>query len=1153
MNAKLAALNEAIGWTLVHFLWQGAAIGLALLVFHCLARGIRPAWRYAAGCAAMLAMLAGAAATFSSQLSSQPKPSAPPAASSEVAIPSASPAVSDAPRATPPTKNPENTDLVAAPAAGNSTEQFAWLPWVVALWLIGVGIFSIRFVVNWNAVRRLRRQASPLRDRYLERQFVHLVAQLKISLPVRLLSSAAAKVPMVIGTFKPAVIIPVRLLSGLDAGQLEAIIAHELAHVRRHDYLINLLQNLVEALFFYHPVVWWVSTAIRREREHCCDDIAARFSGGALEYGRALAALEETLCAKTPALGIAAGGRGSLLARIRRLAASQEPRPSSWPAALISIATVGLVATSLLLNATGQDEPAEEKRPRRAPDKLTAAAMPEDLGKAVDWGATNDSGLAAAIDLQPRKESHTLGSALDRSYLVANFGKGDIQIEVPHWLQDDGAKLSITDDKGGALEHHHSANYDDGAVAIIPLILKPGEFVRIPSSKLFLWRVGNLSGLPRSGTYIESPAGTVVILSATLDLGSAGKLATGKTKFKLEEDSSPRANLVRQIKTDKKVIALTFGSGPHPKLTPALLDILKQHNVKATFFAVGSNARRHPAVLKRIVAEGHEVGNLTMTHQNLSSLSADGVLDELRDCHSAIVEACGTAPKLVRPPYGKLTEAQASLIERQFGYQVIGWSVDPGDWKRPGAEVVASRLIERAHPGAITILHDLHAPTIDAMPQAIEGLIAKGYKFATVSELIAMAPDKNIEKPAGGPIQVFGKLVDDITGEPVTKHIVQAGRFDPEKPGEFTWGFSQSTGGHNDGRFSANVRWHQGWTARILADGYLPEPILTELPANAGKKIELTLRLKRGRIVRGQVLDHAGKPVVKASVFRIGPTGLQLAGGAAYKSWGGLDENAQYVTTGDTGKFEISTGGVDRLAVSNETIDAWPARIPGGADKEMIIRLPEPASLTVEYEIEGGSESGEIFFQSLMYRDPLWKGLEITGSRPVKNGSEIIFDALPPGPYQFARTVSIRMADVGMGAMLDRTFMRLHAGDKKTLSLVRKKGTNIVGKLIGPEGVELMGAVIKVESLKPEKDPFGQREWTTEFTAVLAAEDGMFKTERIAPGRYRLVAEAYLPLEPNNRLSSGIPRPRYRAAIEVEIPEGGKATRVPDLKLEEIE
>src|SRR4029077_4514355 len=150
-----------------------------------------------------------------------------------------------------------------------------------------------------------------------------LGARIGISRPVRLLVFAIVQVPTVIGWLRPVVLVPVGALSGLPAEHLEALLLHELAHIRRHDYLVNILQSIAEALLFYHPAVWWVSGHIRADRELCCDDMAVSASGDALMYARALAQLESCRPAQLGAT-IPANG-GSLAERIGRLLGRSRP------------------------------------------------------------------------------------------------------------------------------------------------------------------------------------------------------------------------------------------------------------------------------------------------------------------------------------------------------------------------------------------------------------------------------------------------------------------------------------------------------------------------------------------------------------------------------------------------------------------------------------------------------------------------------------------------------------------------------------------------------------------------------------------------------------------------------------------------------------
>ncbi|MDF1861936.1 MAG: polysaccharide deacetylase family protein [Verrucomicrobiales bacterium] len=194
------------------------------------------------------------------------------------------------------------------------------------------------------------------------------------------------------------------------------------------------------------------------------------------------------------------------------------------------------------------------------------------------------------------------------------------------------------------------------------------------------------------------------------------------------------------IQTSQKVIAITFDDGPHGVNTPRLLDMLKKRDIKATFYVVGNMVKNSygPGLLRRMVAEGHEIGNHTVTHGTLSKMSEDGLRKELREAHNMIAEVTGVEPRSMRPPGGAIKNEQKKLMLKEFGYPTILWSVDPEDWKRPGASVVTSRLLNGAAPGGILLVHDLHAPTVDAMPATLDGLLAKGYKFVTVTELINM-------------------------------------------------------------------------------------------------------------------------------------------------------------------------------------------------------------------------------------------------------------------------------------------------------------------------------------------------------------------------------------------------------------------------------
>ncbi len=207
----------------------------------------------------------------------------------------------------------------------------------------------------------------------------------------------------------------------------------------------------------------------------------------------------------------------------------------------------------------------------------------------------------------------------------------------------------------------------------------------------------------------------------------------------LSSNFSPNAGVsFSSVRNNGNFIALTFDDGPHPRNTPRLLDMLRQRNIPATFYVIGKSVNLHPEITRRIVAEGHEIGNHTYNHPNLTKLSNASVRRELDTTREAIIRTTGVKPRTMRPPYGALRTSQRQMIHSEYGYPTILWDVDPLDWKRPGTAVVKSRILNGTKSGSIVLAHDLHSTTVDAMPTTLDALLAKGFRFVTVSQLLAM-------------------------------------------------------------------------------------------------------------------------------------------------------------------------------------------------------------------------------------------------------------------------------------------------------------------------------------------------------------------------------------------------------------------------------
>jgi uncharacterized protein (TIGR03435 family) len=313
-----AAWVSDLGWTLIHFLWQGAVVAGIYSIARIFAR--KPQTRYLIGCAALSLFMLTPVATFI-----------------RISTPVAAPTL----RHTAPAVHSEWSTAPAVPASSSPSLPVTVMPSIVMLWFAGAGVLFLRLLFESLVACRLKSPlAYPISPEWHDR-FHELAARIGISRRIDLLASARAQVPCVVGWLRPVILLPIGMLAGIPADQVEALLAHELAHVLRHDYLVNLFQRLAEAILFYHPAVWWVSSEIRREREHCCDDIAVSATGDAILYAEALADLEASR-ATWPQTALAATD-GSLPDRIARLLGIARPRETT-----AELRAVGLAAALVL-------------------------------------------------------------------------------------------------------------------------------------------------------------------------------------------------------------------------------------------------------------------------------------------------------------------------------------------------------------------------------------------------------------------------------------------------------------------------------------------------------------------------------------------------------------------------------------------------------------------------------------------------------------------------------------------------------------------------------------------------------------------------------------------------------------------------------------
>jgi beta-lactamase regulating signal transducer with metallopeptidase domain/peptidoglycan/xylan/chitin deacetylase (PgdA/CDA1 family) len=364
-----SALLEALGWALVHFVWQGALVAALYACLDAPAARASANVRYTFALSALALMLLLPVFTAVFTLTSPRGLFAREESSSDARRAGRmrervrAGTERDASDGAGVVRDASESESEASGVGVWAGERLsAFVPWLVYAWLAGVLLLATRAVGGWLLLRRLRRSAEPVAAHF-EELAARVSERLRVTRAVRLCRSALVEVPAVVGHLRPIILVPASAFAGLTPAQLEAIIAHELAHVMRYDYLFNLLQTAAETLLFYHPAVWWVSRRARAEREHACDDAAAECVGDVLLYARSLAALEQARARnlnETAALAVAADG-GSLMRRIQRLIRLERnsldtgtrARTPLAAASLLVLLACGVVAASHTLTREG--------------------------------------------------------------------------------------------------------------------------------------------------------------------------------------------------------------------------------------------------------------------------------------------------------------------------------------------------------------------------------------------------------------------------------------------------------------------------------------------------------------------------------------------------------------------------------------------------------------------------------------------------------------------------------------------------------------------------------------------------------------------------------------------------------------------------------
>jgi bla regulator protein BlaR1 len=400
----IATSNQTrfLGWTLIHSIWLGTLVALHLAAMRRLLGRCSSNTRYVMSCAALVVFVALTTSAYFATSAAEPSSHAIDHAKPTGSNLGASIAGSAQFAVSAPPLAPNPLWTVALRAIDSS------LPSIALLWLVGVTAIALWQISAWIGARRVGRSARPLRDSALSQTVVSIARNMKIRRHVKIFESALVKVPTLIGWLSPAILLPVGLIGGLSPSHLRAILAHEFAHVRRHDYLINLLQTVAETLFFFHPAVWYISVQIRSEREACCDDIVIAGGTEALTYAQSLLCIAQRALAmeniSTLSTSIAMGAVGKpseLRRRVGRLLGSEERPPRFARGWAIPLLVIAGLAAGLLHARAAVSTAAQPARPSRTVAKADPPAKSPVAASTLQFRLVADADDKSEADEMP--------------------------------------------------------------------------------------------------------------------------------------------------------------------------------------------------------------------------------------------------------------------------------------------------------------------------------------------------------------------------------------------------------------------------------------------------------------------------------------------------------------------------------------------------------------------------------------------------------------------------------------------------------------------------------------------------------------------------------------------------------------------------------
>lgn len=1086
----------------------------------------------------------------------------------------------------------ESTPPAAESQTINSSQAFAiHIPTtlLVATWLCGVLICLLPLLVGFLRLRRLSIQlaaeTSHSTANCLQDDIDRLAQHLKIRSP-RLLLGDNQAMPMVWQFWNSYILLPGNS-NTWTAERKNVVLLHELKHLKRRDHLSLVLCSVARAIHWFNPLVWLAFHQMKIERERACDDFVLQTGVFPDRYATHLLELATTLTPSSRyhsvALSMAAKSQvESRLNLILNQAINRRKIGIATIAGLILAAFTCSVTVAAIAFADRETNSLNEDEIKWPFCELNLKNLdPRPIEEAIETFQSE----AATNPIGSTQEPLAKQEILDA--IKVDLERDDLDESVRSTLEEILETETLTSNS----YLRRFTRFDDSeqmhGVWWVKLIVErdslPPQAITVRADKIYSrpytqmerWHnsINQTTLLNRFSSYYKSlPTDTLL----TEDLAGRSDRFAGEFKSVLEADDKDKMLEMFDWTDVADSIQSKVSSELDTILAGEVETVVFQQNRLAGAMAHWQAFQTY--VPNRKVAGYIKVEFRPEGNDNLKTIWLEAGKDEssaYKLVNYVASHEIPVIPERIEPEMSissGIFQANSKLpveSESHSSKFLMTWNTtNPGEllsahlaneeiWLRQLGDESANDDPADELPAA-----PLAMPAIPLLPAA-EADDDDPSGEAEADDDAGERQDGRVPGEAM-PEQIWidGQVVDAETGEAIEQNvIVQAGKIDEADPTKITWGYSESRSHSSDGSFTASVKPANGWTARVIVAGYLPQPIdLDSLPAGVARP-EIELKLRRGKSISGTVVDHEGNPVSDINVFAVSEAGLNLFQGEAW-AYGQKDPHTKPQQTDSQGNFSDLVLSESRLvAVSSPSFSLWTYLLTDDEfdedNPEIKIQLPQPGTLIINYDQQGAPEPGTLLLQFLSYQlGESWKGVQLEQTELEIGKGQFKLEGLPPGPYQVYRSETVMFTQIGMTVPVNRTFFEIEAGKTITLDWTTLElGTQLLGKVSWDPTIELQGIGFRIEKKTAETvEGGGRSDWPFNVDGgKIDMDSGEFKSIKIPPGKYTIHISAYKPIPEERMMMSGRIGPSYTKTIEIEVPEEAPDVTDLEIKLDQLQ